>query len=55
MSEDESEQMMQNVVNATDEPVIIDAIAVINNQTWMEWIGAIFLWFVYATIQFVHF
>uniref|UniRef100_A0A6C0HPC7 Uncharacterized protein n=1 Tax=viral metagenome TaxID=1070528 RepID=A0A6C0HPC7_9ZZZZ len=28
---------------------------VFNNQTWMEWIGALLLQFVYATIKFVPF
>jgi hypothetical protein len=36
-------------------PANANVVAVNNNQTWMEWIGNIFMRFVYATIKFVPF
>jgi hypothetical protein len=36
-------------------PAEVNVVALNNNQTWIEWIGASLLWFVYATIKFVPF
>jgi hypothetical protein len=36
-------------------PADVNVVAVNNNQSWMEWVGAFLLWFVYATIKFVPF
>jgi hypothetical protein len=36
-------------------PADVKVVALNNNQTWMEWIGALLLRFVYATIKFVPF
>jgi hypothetical protein len=36
-------------------PADVNVVAVNNNQSWMEWVGALLLRFVYATIKFVPF
>jgi len=36
-------------------PAEVNVVAVNNNQSWIEWIGALLLRFVYATIKFVPF
>jgi hypothetical protein len=36
-------------------PAEVNVVALNNNQTWIEWIGALLLRFVYATIKFVPF
>jgi hypothetical protein len=33
----------------------VNVVAVNNNQSWIEWVGALLLRFVYATIKFVPF
>jgi hypothetical protein len=33
----------------------VNVVALNNNQSWVEWIGAVFSWFMYATIKFVPF
>jgi hypothetical protein len=36
-------------------PAEVNVVALNNNQTWIEWIGALLLRFVYDTIKFVPF
>jgi hypothetical protein len=36
-------------------PQEVNIVAVNNNKTWIEWIGAWLSWFMYATIKFVPF
>jgi hypothetical protein len=33
----------------------VNVVAINNNQTWMKWVGALLMRFVYATIKFVPF
>jgi hypothetical protein len=47
MPEDNQLYMSQDVAHAD--------VNVFNNQTWMEWIGALLLRFVYVTIKFLPF
>jgi len=51
MPEDSPKQIVQNELAPAD----VNVVALNNNQSWMEWIGAWLSWFMYATIKFVPF